>query len=70
MERILANAVVDVVRPATPVGLGQFKVEVWGKPPHDYARVYTIDAKSDTMAAQEGLSRFVDEVEALIAKED
>ena len=70
MDRILANAVVDVVRPASPVGLGSFKVEVWGKTPHDYARVYTIDAKSDTMAAQEGLRRFVDEVEALIAKED
>lgn len=70
MDRILANAVVDVIRPANPVGLGQFRVEVWGKPPHDYARVYTIDGKSDTMAAQEGLRRFVDEVEALIAEKD
>lgn len=68
MERILANAVVDVLRPATPKGLGSFKVEVWGKEPHDYARTYTIEAKSDTLAAQEGLRRFVDEIEALIAK--
>jgi len=69
MSRVLAKAVVDVLRAPTPKGLGQYRVEVWGKDPHDYARVYTIDEKSDTLAAQEGLRRFVEEIEALIAKE-
>lgn len=67
-ERILANAVVDVELSATPTRLGRFRVEVWGRDPHDYVRVYTIQAKSDTMAAQEGLRRFVEEIEALIAE--
>lgn len=68
MSRILANAVVDVELAATPVHLGRFRVEVWGKPPHDFVRVYTIQAASDTMAAQEGLRRFVEDIEALIAE--
>ena len=69
---IYANAVVDIVQapPAHGQGLGTFKVTVWGKEPHDYARVYTIDAKSDTFAAQEGLRRFVEEIEALISQKD
>lgn len=69
---ILANAVVDALEEPPPhgKGLGRFRVEVWGKPPHDYVRVYTIDAASDNMAAQEGLRRFVEEVETLIAEED
>lgn len=66
---VLANAVVDVIRPATPKGLGSFRVEVWGKEPHDYVREYTIMAKNDTNAAQEGIRRFVDEIEKLIAEE-
>jgi hypothetical protein len=70
MSRVLANAVVDVLREPAPAGLGQFRVEVWGKEPHDYARVYTIDAKSDTLAAQEGLRRFVEEIETLLSKRD
>lgn len=70
MQRVLANAIVDVLRSPSPVGLGSFRVEVWGKSPHDYVRVYTIDAASDNMAAQEGLRRFVEEVETLIAEED
>lgn len=70
MSRVLANAVVDVLREPVPAGLGHFRVEVWGKEPHDYARVYTIDAKSDTLAAQEGLRRFVEEIETLLSKKD
>jgi len=35
MSQVLANAVVDVIRPSTPKGLGLFRVEVWGKPPYD-----------------------------------
>lgn len=66
---IPARAVVDVIREPTVIGLGQFRVEVWGKEPHDYVRAYTIDAKSDTLAAQEGLRRFSEEITLLLSKE-
>jgi hypothetical protein len=69
MARVLANAVVDVIRPATPVGLGVFSVEVWGQPPYDYTRTYEIQAKNDTLAAQEGIRRFVAEMELLPVEE-
>jgi len=65
MARVLANAVVDVIKPSTPVSVGRFKVEVWGKEPYDYVRTYEILAKSDTMAAQQGIQQFVTEMEAL-----
>lgn len=65
MSRVLASAVVDVIKPSTPVRVGNFKVEVWGKAPHDYVRTYEIIAKSDTVAAQEGIQRFVREMEAM-----
>jgi hypothetical protein len=65
MPPVLANAVVDVIKPATPVTLGVFKVEVWGREPHDYTRIYEISAKNDTMAAQQGIDRFVREMERL-----
>ena len=65
MVQVLANAIVDVVKPSTPVGLGLFHVEVWGKPPNDYTRTYEIQAKNDTLAAQEGIRRFVAEMEQL-----
>jgi hypothetical protein len=65
MSQVLANAIVDVVKPASPVGLGVFLVEVWGKPPYDYTRRYEIMAKNDTLAAQEGIRRFVAEMEQL-----
>lgn len=68
MAQVLANAIVDVIRPSTPKGLGVFRVEVWGKPPYDYTRTYEIQAKSDTLAAQEGIRRFVDEMENLPAE--
>lgn len=66
---IYANAVVDVIDapPAHGHGLGKFKVEVWGKEPNDYVRVYEITAKDDNMAAREGLDRFVEEIGKLIA---
>jgi hypothetical protein len=66
---IPARATVDVLRNPSPIGMGSFRVEVWGDEPHDYVRVYTIDATSDTLAAQEGLRRFVDEIELLLSKE-
>jgi len=65
MQQVLANAVVDVIKPSTPVRIGNFKVEVWGQAPYDYVRTYEIMAKSDTMAAQEGIQRFVQEMEAM-----
>ena len=61
-DQILASAVVEVIIPATPKGLGRFKVEVWGKEPNDYVRTYEITAKSDTIAAQEGIRRFCEEI--------
>lgn len=67
-ERILCRATVDVELAATPIKLGRFRVEVFGEPPHDYVRVYTIQAKSDTVAAQEGLRRFVEDIEQLLAE--
>lgn len=70
MPPVYANAIVDVIDEPTVVGLGKFRVEVWGRQPHDYVRIYTIQAKSDNLAAQEGLRRFVDEIEALTAEED
>lgn len=67
-QRILAKAVVDVDQAATPVRLGKYTVEVWGEPPHDYVRVYTLRARSDTMAAQEGLRLFVEDIERLLSE--
>jgi hypothetical protein len=67
--RILCNATVDIIDapPAHGKGLGKFKVEVWGKEPHDYVRIYEITARDDNMAAREGLDRFVEEIGKLIA---
>jgi len=66
---IPCSAIVDVIRSATPVGMGAFRVEVWGREPNDYVRVYTINAMSDTLAAQEGLRRFDEEISLLLSKE-
>ena len=68
MAQVLANAIVDVIKPSSPVGLGVFSVEVWGVAPYDYTRTYEIQAKNDTLAAQEGIRRFVAEMEALPAE--
>ena len=65
MQRVLASAIVDVLKEPTPLTIGMFKVEVWGKEPHDFVRHYEIQAKTDTIAAQEGLQRFVEEMEQL-----
>lgn len=50
---------VDELRP------GLWAVEVWGLPPYDHRRTYTIDAQSDNDAANEGIGRFVAEMENL-----
>ncbi len=70
MSRVLANAVVDTIKPATATHIGHFKVEVWGQPPYDYVRTYEIQAKNDTVAAQSGIARFVKEMEALPQPEE
>ena len=68
---IHANAVVDILHQAAPVSkeLSRFRVEVWGKAPHDYVRVYEIAAKTDSIAAREGLDRFVEDIEKLLAEQ-
>lgn len=68
MDQILAKAVVDVELEPTPVRLGRFAVEVWGEAPYDYVRKYVIQAKSDNEAAREGLDRFVEEIQVLLAE--
>ena len=70
MSRVLASATVDVIKPNTPKTIGSFRVEVWGQNLYDYVRHYEIMAQSDTMAAQEGIRRFVAEMEALGLKEE
>lgn len=57
-QRVMCRAMVD------KVDENQWVVEVWGLFPHDYTRRYEIAAKSDTLAAQEGIRRFVAEMEA------
>ena len=56
--------------PSAQHGLGKFKVEVWGKEPNDYVRIYEITARDDNMAAREGLDRFVEEITKLIEDKD
>lgn len=63
--RVLANAVVDVIKPATPKAVGHFKVEVWGREPYDYVRYYDIMSANENLAAQEGIARFVAEMEQM-----
>lgn len=68
MQPVLANATVDVVRESTPVKIGLFRVTVWGQPPYAETRIYEIMAKTDTMAAQQGIKRFVREMETASAQ--
>lgn len=63
MERVLCSATVDTVKPSTPKTIGVFKVFVWGKAPHDQQRTYEIKARNENVAAQEGISRFVKEMQ-------
>jgi hypothetical protein len=61
---VFCQAIVDLVKPVSVLGGdAEYKVEVWGKEPHDFRRVYAIHATSDTIAAQEGIRRFVHEME-------
>jgi hypothetical protein len=71
INMILANAIVDIIHKPAPASneLSRFRVEVWGKEPHDYVRVYEIAAKDDNMAAREGLDRFVEGIGQLLEKQ-
>ena len=62
MSRVLASAIVDQIENG-PVPL--WSVEVWGQPPHHHRRTYTLKAKTDNLAAQEGIRLFVEEMENL-----
>lgn len=61
-QRILCNAIVDKVRGGS---VPLWEVEVNGLAPHDHRRVYQIERRTDTLAAQEGIRRFVSEMECL-----
>jgi hypothetical protein len=69
---ILCSATVDVIDapPAHGQGLGKFRVAVYGREPHDYVRIYEIQAKEDNIAAREGLDRFVEDITKLIEDKD
>jgi hypothetical protein len=65
---IFCNATVDVLRQASPASkeLSLYRVEVLGKEPNDFVRIYDISAKTQDEAAKEGLDRFVREISALV----
>lgn len=65
MPQIFANATVDVLVPSNPKQNGQFKVNVWGKEPYNYTFDYIFTAKNDTQAAQQGIQKFITDVEQL-----
>lgn len=70
MQRVLCNAFVDPIILPEKNSPGTFRVEVWGRSPHDYTRFYKIDAKDDNIAAQEGIRLFVEEMEKLFGSKD
>ena len=61
---VFASAIVDVIEP------GLFRVEVWGKEPNDYVRIYEIHAKDDRTAAFEGIERFGRDITKLLEEQD
>jgi hypothetical protein len=62
MPSVRASAIVDKID-SGPVPT--WEVTVWGEPPHDHRRTYTLQVKTDTLAAQEGIRLFVEEMENL-----
>mgnify|MGYP003342178861 CR=1 FL=1 len=60
---VLAKATVDVIWAPKGATKSVFRVTVTGEPPFKQKRVYTLHAKSDTFAAQEGIRLFVEEME-------
>ena len=65
MNPVLASAIVD---PLVAGPIPTWSVTVWGKPPHDIERVYTVTALSDDAAAHEGLALFTAEMQNHLAK--
>ena len=49
-------------------GLNLYEVEVVGQEPLDYVKIYTLSAKSDTIARQEAVRRFAIDVRHLEAE--
>ena len=49
-------------------GLNLYEVEVVGQEPLDYVKIYTLSAKSDTIARQEAVRRFAIDVKRLEAE--
>ena len=68
MVVVLASAIVDVINSANPQRIGLFRVKVWGQPPHDETRFYEIQATNENTAAQQGINRFVFEMEPAPSK--
>lgn len=64
MERVLCSCFVDYVDNM------QYDVTVWGQPPYDHRRVYSLKGVSDDAVAKEGLRLFEDEMQALYGTED
>jgi hypothetical protein len=56
--RVNASATVESLGP------NLWRVEVWGQEPFDFVRTYDINSSTDDRAAQEGLRRFVEEMES------
>lgn len=67
---VLCKAYVEIIKAPTPHRPGDFEVVVMGEEPHDYVRTYRIKAKNDSMAAREGIDRFVAEISDLVAGAD
>lgn len=63
IQGVLAQATVDELEPNRPVPL--WSVHCWTQPPMPITRTYDIEARTDTLAAQEGIRRIVDEAASL-----
>lgn len=68
--QIPARAFVDCERAPVPPLLGVYRVEVVGREPNDYARVYHIQAKDEQNAAFDGLQKFHEEITQLLEIKD
>lgn len=66
---IPANAIADILEVRKPPSLSRWRVEVWGKEPHDFTVVYEVSAKSEKDAAFEGLARFETDAVKFIEQE-
>lgn len=58
-RRVPANAIVDLL---AEMPEKMWRVEVWGAPPDEERRVYTIRGDGDDNAAREGIRLFVEEM--------